>query len=98
MVDRSSSMRGDPLQDMKRILGVCLNNLPPDVLFNIIDFGSNHDRLFVESTENTSESRIIAFEHINQLQANSGGTDLLSLLKSLCVLSEKGFCSSHIKL
>jgi hypothetical protein len=83
-------MKGQTLEDAKRAVGMCLSNLPPNALFNIIDFGSRYERLFVDSVQISPWSKSTAFKHINNLKASFAGTNLRIPLKSLFTLSKKG--------
>ena len=91
MVDRSSSMKGEPLEDMKRTLLATLDKLPTQGLnINVIGFGSTFERLFVDS-QSTSDPRTLATarNYIEQISANYGGTELWYPLPPLPLKKEK---------
>jgi len=90
VVDRSSSMKGDPLDDMKRALAAAIDQISHiDCTFNIIGFGSNYESLFVESKSTKNGNAIgQARDYIAKLKADFGGTDLWPVLRSIFLLSD----------
>ncbi len=77
---------------MKRALRLLISNFPrigqdgPGCRFNIVDFGSTTSRLFVDSVSPTEKNLQKAWEHVNQIKANLGGTDLHVALKYLYLI------------
>ncbi|KAL6044894.1 Protein mono-ADP-ribosyltransferase parp4 [Balamuthia mandrillaris] len=98
-IDRSSSMKGEPFDDMKRTLLKCLEALPKAVdnsggdafnRFNLISFGSHYERLFIESRSITDTSAIAtAKNYVQKMTANFGGTELWAPLKSTFLLAHE---------
>ncbi|KFP85537.1 von Willebrand factor A domain-containing protein 5B1, partial [Acanthisitta chloris] len=81
LVDRSRSMSGVNINRVKDALLVILKSLMPACLFNIIGFGSTFKTLFPASQAYCEESLAIACESIRRIQADMGGTNILSPLK-----------------
>ena len=89
LVDRSGSMRGSYIKSASETLVLFLKSIPPGCSFNIIGFGSSYTSLFPESVSYNEESLEDAIRHAESLQADLGGTELLSPLKhifSRCLL------------
>ncbi|MGE5813505.1 MAG: VIT domain-containing protein, partial [Acidobacteriota bacterium] len=80
VVDRSGSMQGTSIQEVRNALQLCLRSMLPGCLFNIIGFGSTYEPLFPESRAYDDASLREASEHVAQLQANLGGTEILPAL------------------
>lgn len=85
-------MSGSPISDVAKTLKQAINSLPgkdswyslrqlENTLFNIIGFGSTHEALFTGSQACSGESKETALKHVTKLQADLGGTNLLSPLK-----------------
>ena len=66
-----------------RLLIYKLKSIPPGCSFNIIGFGSSHTSLFRESVSYNQENLEYAIRHAESLQADLGGTELLSPLKHI---------------
>ncbi|XP_069731108.1 von Willebrand factor A domain-containing protein 5B1 [Phaenicophaeus curvirostris] len=81
LVDRSRSMMGVNINRVKDALLVILKSLMPACLFNIIGFGSTFETLFPASQTYGEETLAIACESIKRIQADMGGTNILSPLK-----------------
>ncbi|KAJ0307331.1 hypothetical protein COL5a_000185 [Colletotrichum fioriniae] len=80
--DRSGSMEGNKMQDLKNALRVFMKSLPVGSMFNICSFGSRHDFLFPKSVlydQNTMET---AMRHIDTFSANYGGTQIYNPIES----------------
>ena len=83
LVDRSGSMRGSYIRSASETLILFLKSIPPGCSFNIIEFGSSHTSLFQESVSYNQENLECAIRHAESLQADLGGTELLSPLKHI---------------
>ncbi len=83
LVDRSGSMRGSYIKSASETLVLFLKSIPPGCSFNIIGFGSSHTSLFQESVSYNQETLEQAIWHAQSLEANLGGTELLSPLKHI---------------
>ncbi|ELR19183.1 ubiquitin domain containing protein [Acanthamoeba castellanii str. Neff] len=91
LVDRSSSMKGEPFDDMKRTLLACLERLANvDATFNIISFGSTYERLFVDSQSTADPSALAtAKNYVDKMRPNFGGTELWQPLRSLFLMAHE---------
>ena len=83
VVDCSGSMTGDSLQEAKKALEICLRGLEEGTSFNIYRFGSEFDRLFSFSKEYSEKSLKMALKYLQNMDADLGGTEILSPLKEI---------------
>lgn len=84
VVDRSGSMDGEPIQQVKETLQIFLRSLPEGTYFNIIGFGSSFMTLFPkESAIYNEKSLDTASKYVAKMAANLGGTNILEPLKSI---------------
>ena len=77
VVDRSGSMLGTKMQTVVRALNVLLKSLPVGVKFNICSFGSRYDFLWSKSKTYNKTNLDEAITHVNTIEANYGGTEML---------------------
>jgi len=90
VVDRSGSMDGNKMHQLKATLSHVFNEvLPRDAVFNIISFGSHFEYMFQDGSKPVAEYvfRSLALKYIAGMTANFGGTEILKPLES--VLSSK---------
>jgi hypothetical protein len=82
VIDCSGSMHNENKIELARqAMLVFLKSLPVNCCFNIIRFGSNYERLFSDITANYNEENVRQAEQlINQMQADLGSTELVSIL------------------
>jgi Ca-activated chloride channel family protein len=80
LVDRSGSMQGTSIEEVRNALQLCLRSMIPGCRFNIIGFGSTYQVLFPESRAYDDSSLNAASEHVAGLRADLGGTELLPAL------------------
>ncbi|PSR78278.1 hypothetical protein PHLCEN_2v7474 [Hermanssonia centrifuga] len=81
IVDRSGSMRGDRIETAKRTLVMLLRCLPSQgTSFNIFSFGHRCDSLWQKSMQYDASTLEIATQHVDEMQANYGGTNIQSAL------------------
>ena len=80
LVDRSGSMEGSSIDEVRNALQLCLRSLTPGCRFNIVGFGSTWIALFPESREYGDASLAEASAHVAGLKADLGGTELLPAL------------------
>jgi Ca-activated chloride channel family protein len=80
VVDRSGSMGGDSIDEVRNALQLCLRSLTPGCRFNIVGFGSSHEALFPETRSYDQASLEIASAHVAAMQADLGGTEILPAL------------------
>ena len=83
IIDRSGSMGGTSIAEARNALQLCLRSLPPGSRFNIVGFGSTHRLLFPGSRPYDEESLRLASQHIQALQADLGGTEILPALRAV---------------
>eukprot|EP00727_Mastigamoeba_balamuthi_P009895 m51a1_g5528 hypothetical protein (806) ;mRNA; f:439156-442501 len=83
LVDRSGSMAGSSMRQVKETLQFFLRSLSEGVVFNIIGFGTSHQMLFGESQPYNDTSLDKAAAHVASLEANLGGTNILRPLMEI---------------
>jgi Ca-activated chloride channel family protein len=83
LVDRSGSMNGSSIQEARNALQLCLRSLRSGCAFNIVGFGSKYEYLFPESRPYDEASLAEATRHVEGLEANLGGTEILPVLEWL---------------
>ena len=81
VVDRSGSMEGTSIEEVRNALQLCLRSMIPGCRFNIVGFGSTYESLFPESRSYDEASLAEASRHVAALEANLGGTEILPALK-----------------
>ena len=81
VVDRSGSMGGSSIEEVRNALQLCLRSMIPGCRFNIIGFGSRVEALFPASREYDERSLKAASDHVAGMQADLGGTEILPALK-----------------
>ncbi|KAJ8274608.1 hypothetical protein COCON_G00092330 [Conger conger] len=80
LIDRSGSMSGGNIDKIKEGMVVALKSLPPGTLLNIVGFGSTTKTLFTTSKLCTDENLVLAYEYVQKMRADMGGTNLLGAL------------------
>lgn len=83
LVDRSGSMSGMYIKSAGETLVLFLKSLPPGCSFNIIGFGSRYTSLFPNSVAYDQGNLDVAMGHAESLNADLGGTELLSPLQHI---------------
>lgn len=74
--DRSGSMGGRKVANLRSALQLFLKSLPLGVTFNVCGFGSTHQFLFPESRPYESETLETAMRYAEALDADFGGTEI----------------------
>ena len=87
LVDCSGSMDGSSMEEARRTLRLCLRSLMPGDRFNLVRFGSDHESIFTKSQAYDEESLTQADRVVEQMQADLGGTEILTPLSEM--LAEK---------
>jgi Ca-activated chloride channel homolog len=82
LVDRSGSMGGSSIEEVRNALQLCLRSMTPGCRFNIIGYGSTFKPLFPESRAYDDASLADASAHVAGFQADMGGTEVLPALAS----------------
>ena len=83
LLDRSGSMTGLPIQMAKESLKIALKSLPEGCYFNVVSFGSSFRCLFDGSVALTDETCKEALEKISKFEADMGGTEIFTAIKSV---------------
>ena len=83
LVDRSGSMQGTSIAEVRNALQLCLRSMIPGCRFNIVGFGSTYQPLFPESRPYDDGSLREASAHVEAMQADLGGTEILPALTSV---------------
>jgi Ca-activated chloride channel family protein len=81
LVDRSGSMEGTSIEEVRNALQLCLRSMIPGCRFNIVGFGEAYESLFPQSRAYDDASLAEASAHVAALQANLGGTEILPALQ-----------------
>ncbi|KAG7450127.1 uncharacterized protein BT62DRAFT_839561, partial [Guyanagaster necrorhizus] len=82
LVDRSGSMSGDRIETAKHTLALLLRVLPQQgTTFNIMSFGHSVTGLWTRSQAYSQLTLDDATTHIDEMEANYGGTEIRQALK-----------------
>ena len=81
VADRSGSMGGSSIEEVRNALQLCLRSMGAGCYFNIIGFGSTIEVLFPQSRQYDDSSLQAASAHIAAMQADLGGTEILPALR-----------------
>jgi Ca-activated chloride channel family protein len=98
VLDCSGSMGGDSITCAKRALALCVRALSPHDSFNLIRFGSSYSSLWPESRAFNEQSLAEATHHIEQIEADLGGTDIFAPLQAIFAQKPKAGCLQQILL
>lgn len=88
VLDQSGSMT-DKIPTLRSALGVLLKSLSPGILFNIVSFGSPYRFLWSRSRPYDESSLEHALHFSQGLQADMGGTEILSALQAAVEIPSK---------
>ncbi len=83
LVDRSGSMAGPSIEEVRKALQLCLRSFTAGCRFNIVGFGSRHESLFPESRAYDDSALNEASRFVERMAADLGGTELLPALRSV---------------
>jgi Ca-activated chloride channel family protein len=81
VIDRSGSMSGSSIEEVRNALHLCLRSLSSGCRFDIVSFGSHFASLFPESRAYGDDSLADASAHVGNLEADMGGTEILPALE-----------------
>ena len=81
LVDRSGSMGGTSIEEVRNALQLCLRSMTSGCRFNIVGFGSRHETLFPESRAYDQAALDAATAHVAVMDADLGGTEILPALE-----------------
>ena len=74
--DRSGSMSGERIDNLKEMLQLFLRQLPINSKFDIVSFGSRFDFMFNKMKEYDEDILKIATENVTRFRADYGGTEM----------------------
>ena len=84
LVDRSGSMGGNSIDEVRNALQLCLRSMTTGCRFNIVGFGSTYESLFSNGSRAYDQSSFEkATAHVAAMGADLGGTELLPALQSV---------------
>lgn len=83
LADRSGSMEGSKLSELKDALLLFLKSLPAKCRFNLYSFGSAVSSLWPHSMPYDDPTLQKAMEYVSTFQADFGGTEVLEALKKV---------------
>jgi len=83
VIDRSGSMEGARIANLRKALAKFLKTIPKTSYFNIISFGSHYQLYRPKSVLNSPEALEEALEWAKTIQADMGGTEILDPLIAL---------------
>jgi Ca-activated chloride channel family protein len=81
LVDRSNSMEGDSIAEVRNALQLCLRSMIHGCAFNIVSFGNTYTPLFGSSRPYDEASLAEATAHVREMSADLGGTELEPALR-----------------
>jgi len=81
VVDRSGSMQGTSIEEVRNALQICLRSLESGCSFNIVGFGDAFESLFAECRSYDERSLADASSYVASLDASLGGTELLPAIE-----------------
>ena len=96
VVDRSGSMEGSSIEEVRNALQLCLRSMIPGCRFNIVGFGDRFESLFDGSRSYDETSLAEASKHVAALTADLGGTEILPALKFVLERREDRSLPRHI--
>ena len=83
LVDRSGSMGGQKMEATKKALVLFLRSIPMGNKFNIVSFGDSSTSLFAEAAQEYGDETLkAASELVESMEADLGGTEILSALQT----------------
>ncbi|RLC43542.1 MAG: hypothetical protein DRH49_00965 [Candidatus Coatesbacteria bacterium] len=83
VVDKSGSMRGEKIEQVKKALSYCVEHLNLIDRFNVISFSSEVAMLFDEPVSANEDNKAKALEYIDSIEARGGTNINEALIKSL---------------
>ena len=84
LIDRSGSMRGEPIRSAGATLELLVRSLSLGCALNIVGFGSHYNSVFPGESRNYDEACVeTAVSYARALQADMGGTEILSPLQDI---------------
>ena len=96
LVDRSGSMGGASIEEMRNALQLCLRSMTSGCRFNIVGFGTRYQSLFPESRPYDQATLDVATAHVATIEADLGGTELLPALRFVLEGQRSGELPRHV--
>jgi Ca-activated chloride channel family protein len=90
VVDRSGSMQGSSIEQVRNALQICLRSLAAGCNFNIVGFGSTFESMFSEVRPYDESSLAEASAYVAKLGATLGGTELLPAIEFVLEQATRG--------
>lgn len=90
VVDRSGSMQGSSIEQVRNALQICLRSLEAGCNFNIVGFGSTFESMFSELRPYDESSLAEASAYVAKLGATLGGTELLPAVEFVLDQATRG--------
>lgn len=90
VVDRSGSMRGSSIEQVRNALQICLRSLEAGCNFNIVGFGSTFESMFSSVRAYDEGSLAEASAYVAKLGASLGGTELLPAIEFVLEQAARG--------
>ena len=89
LLDCSGSMCGNSIQQAKKALQLCIHAMSEGDVFNIICFGSHFESMWPDSQQYNQQTLDEAKTYIQHIDANLGGTEILSPFQSIAKMPTK---------
>nr|XP_054750999.1 protein mono-ADP-ribosyltransferase PARP4-like [Lytechinus pictus] len=87
MLDRSTSMKGQPMNDAKKLVHMVLESLPPQSRYNLVVFGNDFDELYPTSVLATDENIKHTESFLMTVTWERGATEVWRPLRAMSLLS-----------
>jgi Ca-activated chloride channel homolog len=98
LVDRSGSMGGSSIEEVRRALQLCLRSLKEGDAFNIVGFGSTFEALWPAPRPYDDDSLDEASHHVDHLEADLGGTEILPALDAVLKAGDRSELACQVVL
>ena len=95
LIDCSGSMDGDSIAQARRAVELCLRTLRDGDRFQIVRFGSSYEFLFRQPRKYSQKTLDEAVQKVRAMEADLGGTEILSPVKAIADKSPGGEDRSH---
>ncbi|XP_041458287.1 uncharacterized protein LOC121410337 isoform X2 [Lytechinus variegatus] len=87
MLDRSTSMKGQPMNDAKKLVHMVLESLPPQSRYNLVVFGNDFEELYPTSVLATDENIKHTESFLMTVTWERGATEVWRPLRAMSLLS-----------
>lgn len=96
VLDCSGSMSGRSIAAAERLAKYFLHSLPTSVFFNVVRFGSTHEKFFSKSELLNDKNLSAAAKRLTKLKADMGGTNMLTPLQDILVTPVRKGCARQV--